>query len=153
MAKTVQTNNKVIVHYVGKLTDGTVFDSSRAKEQPFEFTAGVGQVVVGFDKAVIGMSVGETKTVTIPCNEAYGPSNPNSFRCAPKAAFEEGFDFTKGNVVSGQQQGRQFQAIIEGTTENHVVLDMNHPLADKDLTFEIEILNIDDTEQSPTEGE
>ena len=141
MSNTVETNNMVTVHYVGTFTDGTVFDSSRDKETPFAFTTGSGQVVPGFDDAVIGMKVGETKTVTLTPDVAYGPKNPNAYTVAPKTSFEEGFDLTKGNVVQGQQNGQQFQARIEGTTDNHVVLDMNHPLAGEILTFEIKIVS------------
>jgi FKBP-type peptidyl-prolyl cis-trans isomerase 2 len=141
MSNTVENNNNVTVHYVGTLTDGTVFDSSRDKETPFTFTTGAGQVVPGFNNAVVGMIVGDTKTVTLTPDVAYGSANPNAFTVAPKAAFEEGFEFTKGNIVSGNQNGQTFQAKIEGTTDSHVVLDMNHPLAGQILTFEIEILS------------
>ena len=140
MSNTVENNNTVTVHYTGTLDDGTVFDSSRTKETPFTFLTGANQVVPGFDKAVIGMTFGETKTVTLTAENAYGPSNPAAFSVAPKSAFGEGFEFVKGKIVSGNQQGQTFQAKIEGTTDNHVVLDMNHPLAGKDLTFEIEVL-------------
>ena len=143
MSNTVENNNIVTVQYVGTLTDGTVFDSSREKETPFSFTTGIGQVVPGFNDAVVGMSVGETKTVTLTPDVAYGPKNPNAYTVAPKDAFEEGFDFTKGNIVSGNQNGQTFQAKIEGTTDNHVVLDMNHPLAGEILTFEIEIVSVE----------
>lgn len=144
MSNTVENNHKVTVHYVGTLTDGTIFDSSRDKETPFTFTTGVGMVVPGFNNAVIGMTVGDTKTVTLTPDVAYGPTNPNAFTVASKSVFEEGFDFTKGNIVTGNQNGQNFQAKIEGTTDNHVVLDMNHPLAGKILTFEIEILNTEE---------
>ena len=143
MSNTIENNNTVTVHYVGTLEDGTVFDSSREKETPFTFTTGVNQVVSGFNDAVLGMKVGETKTVTLTPAEAYGNHNPNAFQVAPKSAFEKGFDFTKGNIVSGNNQGQVFQATIEGTTDNHVVLDMNHPLAGKNLTFEIEVVSFD----------
>lgn len=141
MSNTVENNNIVTIHYTGTLTDGTVFDSSRDKEVPFTFTTSIGQVVPGFNDAVVGMAVGETKTFTLTPDVAYGPTNPNAFTVAPKTAFEEGFDFTKGNVVNGNQNGQQFQAKIEGTTDNHVVLDMNHPLAGEILTFEVEVIS------------
>ena len=156
MSNTVENNCVVTVHYVGTLTDGTIFDSSREKENPFTFTTGIGQVVPGFNDGVLGMEVGQTKTITLTPDVAYGPHNPNAFTVAPKAAFEEGFDFTKGNIVTGNQSGQQFQAKIEGTTDNHVVLDMNHPLAGQILTFEIEILNVEqvpDIEDAENEGE
>ena len=154
MSNTVENNNVVSVHYVGTLTDGTIFDSSREKETPFTFTTGIGQVVPGFNDAVIGMEVGQTKTVTLTPDVAYGPKNQNAYQVAHKSAFEEGFDFTKGNIVQGNQNGQQFQAKIEGTTDNHVVLDMNHPLAGEILTFEIEVLSAEEvTNLEETEGE
>ncbi len=140
---TVENNNTVSVHYVGTLNDGTVFDSSRAKETPLTFVTGIGQVVNGFDNAVMGMTVGEVKTVTLTVEEGYGPRNPNAFTLAPKTAFPEDFTFEKGAVVSGNQNGQNFQAIIEGVTDGHVVLDVNHPLAGQELTFEIEVLSIE----------
>ena len=138
----VETNTKVNVHYVGTLEDGSVFDSSRKRNKTFEFTTGTGQVVPGFNDAVIGMQVGQTKTVTLTPEQAYGPVNQNAYQVVPKTSFEDGFDFTKGNPVSGSNNGQRFQAVIEGTTDNHVVLNFNHPLAGKSLTFEIEVVEI-----------
>jgi len=146
---TIENNNIATVHYVGTFSDGTVFDSSRTRNTPFAFTTGTGQVVPGFDSAVIGMTVGETKTVTLAPEEAYGLTNDNAFQVVPKTAFEEGFEFDKGKPVSGSQNGQQFQALIEGTTDNHIVLNFNHPLAGKELTFEIEVLSM--AEVPPTE--
>ena len=143
MSNTVENNNTVSVHYVGTLNDGTVFDSSRTKETPFTFVAGIGQVVTGFDNAVMGMAIGETKTVTLTPEEGYGRRNPNAFTLANKTNFPEDFVFEEGAVVSGNNNGQAFQAIIEGATKNHVVLDVNHPLAGQDLTFEIEVMNIE----------
>ena len=142
MSNTATDNNTVTVHYVGTLSDGTTFDSSRERNTPFEFTTGTGQVVPGFNDAVTGMTIGETKTVTLTPEEAYGPVNDNAYQVVPKKAFEPGFDFAKGKPVSGAQNGQQFQAVIEGTTDNHVVLNFNHPLAGQQLTFEIELLTI-----------
>ena len=142
MSNKVENNNTVSVHYVGTLNDGTVFDSSRARETTLTFVTGIGQVVPGFDNAVMGMTVGEVKTVKLSVEEGYGARNPNAFTLAPKTAFPEDFVFEKGAVVSGQQNGQQFQAIVEGATDNHVVLDVNHPLAGQELTFEIEVLTI-----------
>ena len=101
------------------------------------------------------MNVGETKTSTLTAESAYGPVNDNAYQVVPKSAFEEGFEFDKGKPVSGAQNGQQFQAVIEGTTDNHVVLNFNHPLAGKDLTFEIEVLSVapvpEATEENATE--
>ena len=150
----ITNNNNVTVHYTGTFPDGTVFDSSREKETPFTFTTGIGQVVPGFNDAVLGMEKGQSKTVTLTPDVAYGEVNPNAFSAVPKSAFEEGFDFTVGNMVTGAQNGQQFQAKIEGTTDNCVVLDMNHPLAGKILTFEIEVIDFEEVpEVEENEGE
>lgn len=156
MSNKIENNNVVTVHYTGTFTNGTVFDSSKEKETPFTFTTGIGQVVPGFNDAVLGMETGQTKTVTLTPDVAYGPKNPNAFQVVPKSSFEDGFDFTKGNVITGAQNGQQFQAKIEGTTDNHVVLDMNHPLAGEILTFEIEVLGFEivpDIEEEENKGE
>lgn len=142
MSNVVTDSSVVTVHYTGTLEDGSVFDSSRERNTPFAFTTGAGQVVSGFNDAVIGMEVGTTKTVTLTPDVAYGEVNNNAFQVVPKSAFEEGFEFTKGKQVSGAQNGQQFQASIEGTTDNHVVLNFNHPLAGKSLTFEIEVISV-----------
>jgi peptidylprolyl isomerase len=152
MSNTVDNKSIVTVHYVGTLSDGSVFDSSRARNTPFAFTTGTGQVVPGFNDAVIGMTVGETKTSTLTADTAYGQINDNAFQVVAKSAFEEGFEFHQGKPVSGAQNGQQFQATIEGTTDNHVVLNFNHPLAGKDLTFEIEVLSIAPATETTTEN-
>ena len=101
MSNKIENNNVVTVHYTGTFTDGTVFDSSREKETPFTFTTGIGQVVPGFNDAVLGMTKGQTKTVTLTPDLAYGPKNPNAFQAVPKTSFEDDFDFTKGNIITG----------------------------------------------------
>jgi peptidylprolyl isomerase len=132
----------VQVHYTGKLADGTVFDSSAGRD-PLEFTLGAGQVILGFDKAVVGMKVGEKKTVTIPAAEAYG-----SYR--DDLVIEISRDKISGGVTPkvGQrlQTTRDDGSIVTVTvtkvTDTTVTIDGNHPLAGKDLTFEIELVKI-----------
>ena len=153
MSNKIENNNIVTVHYTGTFTDGTIFDSSKEKEEPFTFTTGIGQVVPGFNDAVVGMTKGQTKIVTLTPDMAYGPKNMNAFQVVPKSSFENDFDFTKGNIITGAQNGQQFQAKIEGTTDNHVVIDMNHPLAGEILTFEIEVLEFEENSAQPEENE
>jgi len=138
---TVNKDSVVTLHYTGTLEDGTIFDSSREKE-PFTFTAGVGQVVTGFDEAVIGMNVGEQKSVTLTPDQAYGPVNDMAYQVVPKSKFDENYVFEVGATVGGENQGQQFRATIETVIENHIVLNFNHPLAGKDLTFDLEILSV-----------
>lgn len=138
----VQNGDTIRVHYTGKLTDGTQFDSSEGKE-PLEFTVGAGMVVPGFDAAVLEMNVGDTKTVTIPCEEAYGPRTEDMTVEVPRAEF--GADFT-ANV--GEQlliqlgDGNQIPVTITKINDEIVKLDANHQLAGKDLVFTITIQEI-----------
>lgn len=137
-----EKGNKVQVHYTGTLTDKTIFDSSRERE-PLEFTVGGGQMIKGFDAAVEGMSVGESKTVTIPSAEAYGPHNEEAMVKVAKNQLPEGLEPTIGLQLEATQPTGQKQVLtIAEVLENEVVLDGNHPLAGKDLIFEIELMGI-----------
>ncbi|UCH52158.1 MAG: peptidylprolyl isomerase [Chloroflexota bacterium] len=132
----------VQVNYIGKLTDGTVFDSS-AEREPLEFTIGTGQVIPGFDKAVQGMKVGEKKTVTIPVNEAYGPRFDDMLEEIPLEKLPEDQTPEVGQrLVAVNPDGRQTIVTIVSVSDNVVVIDTNHPLAGKDLIFEIELVKI-----------
>ncbi len=137
-----EKGSKVKVHYTGTLTDKTVFDSSRERE-PLEFTVGAGQMIKGFDAAVDGMSIGESKTVTIPADEAYGPHNEEAMVKVAKTQLPEGLDPQVGLQLEATQPTGQKQVLtIAEVLENEVVLDGNHPLAGKDLVFDIELMEI-----------
>lgn len=139
----VQKGNTIKVHYTGTLSDGSEFDSSYKREQPIQFEAGAGTTIPGFDNALLGMTVGEKKTVNIPADQAYGPQNPEAMVEIPKEHFPEGFEFIVGNMVQGQnEEGQPVQAIILEDKETTVLLDFNHPLAGQDLTFDIELVEI-----------
>ena len=133
----------VSVHYKGTLSDGTEFDNSRVRGGTMEFQIGSGQLLAGFNDAVIGMAVGETKTVQIPSMEAYGDPRPEAIQQVPRGAFADDFEFIVGGTVQGNGPHGQFIAKIQAVEEDFVVLDLNHPLAGKDLTFEIELVSID----------
>lgn len=139
---TVENGNTVTVHYTGTLNDGTQFDSSRSRD-PLGFKVGDGQVIAGFDSAVIGMTEGETKTVTILAEDAYGTRNDEAVQVIDKTRFPDGFRGAIGESVTGQNgDGQNFRATIVEVEENTVTLDFNHPLAGQDLTFEVEIVSI-----------
>ena len=139
----IQQGNKVKAHYEGTLNDGTIFDSSYQRENPITFQAGVGQMIPGFDNAVIGMEIGEKKTVTITSEEAYGPHNPEGIVSVPKENFPADFEPQAETIINGQNEnGEPIQALVLEVRENDVILDLNHPLAGEDLTFVIEILDI-----------
>ena len=134
--------SKVKVHYTGTLTDNTVFDSSRERE-PIEFTVGAGQMIEGFDAAVNGMTIGESKQVTIPAEKAYGPKLDEAMITVPKTQLPEGMNAEVGMQLEARQQdGRTQILVIAEVKEEEVVLDANHPLAGKDLIFDIELMEV-----------
>ena len=138
----VKAGDTVKVHYHGKLTDGTTFDSSDGRE-PLQFVVGQGQVIKGFDDALIGMTVGDKKTVDIPVEEAYGPANPENMLEFPKSDFPEGSEPEVGMQMHlSDKQGNVFPVIIAEVKEDSVILDANHVLAGKDLVFDIELVEI-----------
>lgn len=134
--------DKVKVHYTGKLNDGTVFDSSENRE-PLEFTIGNGNMIAGFEKAVVGMAVGDAITTDIPSEEAYGEKRPDMLVAVPKAEVPADINPAVGQQLSIQQQdGSALPVLVAEINEENIVLDANHPLAGKDLTFEIKLVEI-----------
>jgi peptidylprolyl isomerase len=138
------TGDTVRVHYTGTLHDGTTFDSSEGRE-PLEFTVGGGQVIPGFDQAVEGMEPGDTKTVEIPADDAYGPKREEMMLQVSPDQFPEGVDPELGQQLQlSQPDGQNVVVRVTDVQDDAVTLDANHPLAGEDLTFEItldEIVN------------
>lgn len=136
----IKKGDKVKVEYTGTLEDGKVFDSSVGKA-PLEFTAGAGQLIKGFDNAVIGMKKGDEKEVKIPANEAYGEVNQQLIRKIPREALPKDRE-PKVNMilVITAGEGQQIPARISAVDEKDVTLDLNHPLAGKALIFKIKIV-------------
>lgn len=138
--KKVQEGDEIRVHYTGKLNDGTVFDSSRNRE-PLQFTVGSGMMIKGFDEAVRGMEIGEAKTAEITSDEAYGERNDQMIVTLGKDKFPEDIKPEVGQQLSMQsQQGQPIPVVVTEVGDNDVTLDANHPLAGKDLVFEIEMV-------------
>lgn len=139
---TVKAGDTVSVHYHGKLTDGTTFDSSEGRA-PLQFTVGEGQVIKGFDDALIDMAIGDKKTVNIPVDEAYGPARSENFIEFPKSDFPEDMKPEVGiQLHLSDNMGNHFPVVVSEVKEDSVVLDANHPLAGKDLVFDIELVGI-----------
>lgn len=138
----VQSGNTIKIHYHGRLSDGTTFDSSSGRS-PLEFTVGSGQVIKGFDDGVQGMSVGDKKTIEIPFINAYGPEDPSMIIEFPIERLPEDMKPEIGmQLKMNNAEGQQFPVVITGITEENIVLNANHPLAGKDLIFDLELVEI-----------
>jgi len=132
----------VRVHYTGRLEDGTVFDTSLGRD-PIEFVLGAGQVIAGFEEAIVGMSPGESKVVKVLAEQAYGPYRPelvveiNRNEVPPELDLEVGLQ-----LVLRQPEGQLIPVTVTELSESMVTLDANHPLAGQDLTFDIQLIAV-----------
>ena len=132
----------VEVHYTGKLTDGTVFDSSEGRA-PLEFTLGEGQIIAGFETAVCGMAVGDKKMVEIAPEQAYGVEQPDLAQTVSRDSIPEDLDLELGQQLRvGASEENSIVVTVTDISSDSVTLDANHPLAGKTLIFEIELLAI-----------
>lgn len=147
----INAGQVVSVHYTGTFDDGTKFDSSHDRGEPITFNVGAGQMISGFDSAVVGMTVGETKSVRLEPADAYGEPREDLVQNIDTNLFPEGFEFVVGATVKGESpQGQPLLATIVShqPDSNVVVLDFNHPMAGKSLNFEIEVVEV----QGVTQG-
>ena len=134
--------DSVKVHYTGKLDDGTIFDSSVDRE-PLELTVGEAQVIPAFEEAIIDMGLNESKVITIPADKAYGAHDPEMVVTVDRARFPEDLQPQVGQQLQmRQEQDRVIVVTVTDVTESQVTLDANHPLAGKDLTFDIQLVEI-----------
>lgn len=132
----------VKVHYTGKFEDGTVFDTSIDRD-PLLFTIGSGQILQGFEEAVVGMNSGESKTATIPADKAYGPHHKEMVLVVARNQFPENLKLNIGDQLElSRKDGETVIVTIANIAESTVTLDANHPLAGKDLTFDIQLVEI-----------
>lgn len=137
----IEDGTTVKVHYTGTLDDGSVFDSS-AEREPLAFTIGAGQVIAGFNAAVRGMDVGGTTKVTIPCAEAYGEAREEMVLVVAPTQFPEEVTPAVGQVYQLTTPQGPLSATVTAVTDEGVTLDANHPLAGKDLTFELTLVAV-----------
>src|SRR5512143_2516349 len=132
----------VKVHYTGKLPDGTIFDTSRSRHS-LQFTIGKGQVISGFEQAVIGMNAGESRTTTIPVNAAYGPRRDDRIVTLDRNQLPPGLNPQVGQRLElTQTDDQNILVTVMALTDTKMTLDANHPLAGKELTFDIELIGI-----------
>jgi FKBP-type peptidyl-prolyl cis-trans isomerase 2 len=139
----IKKGDKIKVEYEGKLEDGTVFDSSEKTGKPLEFEVGSGTIIPGFDNAVVGMKKGEEKEVKIEAKDAYGEPNPQMIKKIPKDQLPEDKEIKPGMVLAvSMPNGAQMPVKVKEVSDNDVTLDLNHPLAGKNLDFKIKIVDI-----------
>ncbi|RNC85479.1 MAG: peptidylprolyl isomerase [Balneola sp.] len=139
---TIKNGDTVQVHYKGTLENGEVFDSSENRD-PLQFTMGAGQLIPGFEKAVMGLQVGDTTKAEIPCTEAYGEHNPQMEVTIPKSQLPADMEPVVGlQLQLNQPDGQPIPCQVTKVEDEEVTIDANHPLAGKDLIFNIEIVSI-----------
>lgn len=138
----VKEGDKVKVHYTGKLNDGTVFDSSEGKD-PMEFTVGKGEYFAALEQGVIGMSPGESKTIRIPVEQAYGPHKEEMVFEFDRTRAPENFDPAIGQRVQMYRaDGLPVTVTVVGISETAFTMDCNHSLAGKDLIIDVTLMEI-----------
>jgi peptidylprolyl isomerase len=137
-----KSGDTVRIHYTGTLDDGTEFDSSSGRD-PLQFTLGSGQVIPGFDKAVEGMAVGDSKSVNIPAEDAYGPRRDTMVQDVPRHALPDEVDPVEGMALQAKgQDGNVINLRVTSVADDSITVDANHPLAGKALNFDIELVDI-----------
>ncbi len=143
---TIKQGDKVKIEYEGKLDDGTLFDSTNktGQQTPLEFEIGAGKILPEFEKNVLGMKKGGKKEIKLPPEKAYGPVNPQAKQEIPKTAFQ-GQEPKKGMMIGlNTPTGQQIPAKIDEVKDSTVVIDMNHPLAGKNLNFKIKVVDVEE---------
>lgn len=142
MAAHPKSGDTITVHYTGRLENGRVFDSSKGRE-PLELTVGTQQVIPAFEHALTEMRPGDAKTITVPSDEAYGPRRPDLVVAVDRGAFPEHIEPAVGQRLQVQRRdGGVTEVTVADVSEEQVTLDANHPLAGKDLTFDLELVEI-----------
>jgi peptidylprolyl isomerase len=137
----VETGKVVAVHYTGKLSDGEMFDTSEGRD-PLKFQVGSGQIIPGFEQAIMGKNIGEKVTVNIPADDAYGQIREDLIVSVPKSQMPG--DVQVGQPLQAQgDNGQTINVIVKEVSEENVMIDGNHPLAGKELVFDIEVVEIE----------
>ena len=144
MAEPAKNGDLVRVHYTGRLDDGKVFDTSRDGGEPLEFTVGAGEVIPGFEEGVRGMEVGESKTIEIESDDAYGPHREGLVATIERERAKFPFEPQVGmNLLMPLPDDQELEVVVTEVTDTHVTVDGNHPLAGKKLIFDLELVSIE----------
>lgn len=137
-----QSGDTVRINYTGAFADGTTFDSSEGRD-PLELQLGSGQVIPGLERALIGMTVGEKKQVTVTPAEGYGERDEARVQTIPRTQLPEDLPTEPGTQLAVQtEDGQTLPVLVTGSNDDTVTLDANHPLAGRDLTFDLELVEI-----------
>jgi peptidylprolyl isomerase len=140
--ESAKSGDQVKIHYTGRLNDGTIFDSSRERD-PLEFTAGGKEIIPGLSVAVVGMKPGDSKTVVIPPEEAFGPHHPERSQKIELKFLPEGIQVGQPLQAESANQAEPLTVWVTEIGDDYAVIDANHPLAGKELTFDIEMVGLD----------
>ena len=153
MIMVVKKGDNVKVEYVGSLEDGTIFDASQRHGAPLQFEVGSGQVIAGFDSAVVGMNLGEQKTISIPPEKAYGNHSDDLIIQAPKKDIPENENLKPGFVILAKfPDGSEMPARVIKLEGETVTMDFNHPLAGKTLKFTITVVSVSSGKEKSLTG-
>lgn len=137
----IKEGSKVTLHYTLRVGD-QVIESSKGR-RPLTYVQGKGELIPGLEQELAGMEAGETRTIHVPADRGYGPVHPEAVQKFPRAAFQDPDAIELGDVVSGELSGHPFQATVTAISEDEITLDLNHPLAGKDLDFDVEIVSVE----------
>ncbi len=141
--KTAEMGSTVTVHYVSRVVDGEVLNDTRQSAEPLTFTLGAQQVIPGFEKAIVGMQEGETKTFVVPSDEAFGPYLEENVVVVDRSHLPSDLELVEGqSYVVTTPEGDTFEVKLTKIEGNNVTLDANHPLAGKDIEFTVEVITI-----------
>ncbi len=137
----IENGKKVVIHYEGKLKDGTIFDTSIGKE-PLEFVFGSGSIIPGLEKGLEGLEKGDKKEISVNAKDAYGEVNPEAVQKVPKEQFPQDITPEIGMQLMAQTETSEIPVVIKDIQEDFIIIDFNHPLAGKDLIFSIEVMDV-----------
>lgn len=146
----VSKNKVVKINYKGTLSDGSVFDSNEDRE-PLEYIQGIGMIIPGLEQRIEGLQSGDKKSVEVPADEAYGQVSDDAVQDVPKDQFPQDIDLQEGMQLAAQGPQGMIPVTVKEIKDDSVLVDFNHPLAGKDLTFDVEVVDVRDATEDELE--